>query len=99
MQKRGQVTVFIIVGILILAVAGSYFYLRNEVFEADTPVTEATTLDSVQLYVEGCLDKVANEGLKLIGQQGGYYKFQEIGVPFTHFSTAYPFLNTTSEEL
>lgn len=74
MLKRGQVTVFVILGILIIAVLAIIFYLYNlrtvpevkKEFEFDFSRTEI-----IKNYVEGCIQESGNKVLNLIGKQGG----------------------------
>ncbi|MBI2102387.1 hypothetical protein HYT55_00990, partial [Candidatus Woesearchaeota archaeon] len=78
-SRKGQVTIFIIVGIVILFVfAGVLYFMKNTVTE-QTSAEGAPIIASVpaefqplQVYTENCLRDVAKQGLKLIGQQGGY---------------------------
>ncbi|MEK6937542.1 MAG: hypothetical protein AABX04_00715 [Nanoarchaeota archaeon] len=71
MLKRGQITAFIILGILILA-ATSLFLLFNQ----DVPASQdLINTDSVKMYVESCLEKSAVEGMQQVFAQGGYYNF------------------------
>ena len=79
MNKRGQLTIFIIIGFLILAVAGIGIFLygqdAKEEFEvAEVPVVEKLPkeFEPVQTYTEDCIQDVARKGLLLLGQQGGY---------------------------
>lgn len=75
-MKKGQVTVFIILGILILfsiAIA-SYLYQR----QTRTPtqiVGVPETLDPQLItdYVNSCIKKVAQEGVYKLAAQGGYF--------------------------
>ncbi|MBU0456850.1 MAG: hypothetical protein ABH824_06450 [Nanoarchaeota archaeon] len=78
-SKKGQVTVFIIVGILILFIFSGVLYLTKETtkeeFTAEgEPIVESVpqTFKPIQTYTENCLSKVAEQGLLVLGQQGGY---------------------------
>jgi len=74
MHKRGQITVFVILGILIIAVLGLIFYLYNlravpeveKISEFDFSRTEV-----LKNYIEGCIEKSGDEALALVGKQGG----------------------------
>lgn len=83
-MKRGnfkaQVTLFVIIGILIVAAAGGYVYynkiendkrLSNEFFSQESI---KLLFDNLQSNIITCVDDVGREGLKIIGKQGGYYK-------------------------
>ncbi|RJQ22541.1 hypothetical protein C4580_00630 [Candidatus Woesearchaeota archaeon] len=74
-MKRGQVTVFIILGILLLAGVGFYLYLSGR--EAEVPleagVMKPTTDPRVfQEFVEACLAETVTQGVYTIAAQGGY---------------------------
>lgn len=88
--KRGQVTLFIIIALILIAGAVSYFYLLRHNSNLD-PLGEAKQAaetiarsDSVRTYVESCLEKVTQEAVLMVGRQGGYiYDYQmEKGIFF-----------------
>lgn len=68
MIKRGQLTIFVIVGLLLLALIGLGFIFLRE------PLPEQNTRIDTQLlitYVESCLQDTAEDALRLAGRQGG----------------------------
>ncbi|MBI2666964.1 hypothetical protein HYX13_05105 [Candidatus Woesearchaeota archaeon] len=75
MHKRGQITVFIIVGMLLIGVTALIFFLTKittiTTLSAATPANSAASLKN---YLTQCLEKTAQEGISLIGLQGGYYR-------------------------
>ena len=80
MEKRGQltgVTIFIIIGILLLITAGIITYLRLRL-EKIAPEEEIAAEEiaewaaPIKLYVEECIQEKGVEGLKKIGEHGGY---------------------------
>lgn len=85
LRKRGQITIFIIIGILILFAFALFFYLRGVEVEKRAeiarPVVEKvpTELNPIVLYTEDCLKTVATDGLVLLGQHGGYIYPEEYG--------------------
>ncbi len=77
-KKRGQVTVYIIIGIAILFVAILFFYLRGTT-EKKISVQELVIAQKIPKearpitnYVTTNLDDATKKGLLLIGMQGGY---------------------------
>lgn len=75
--KRGQATIFIIIGIIILLTIGILYYLKTQTTEAKLGIAlqqDAAEGDAVvvQQYVSSCLSDVAKRALILIGQHGGY---------------------------
>ncbi|MBW3014740.1 hypothetical protein KY335_05900 [Candidatus Woesearchaeota archaeon] len=77
-MKKGQVTVFIILGIIILVVFLFAFYLvarmRGEPMEEQQLLVAKSKLqsESLRYYVESCIKKASNDGIMLISNQGGY---------------------------
>lgn len=93
MHKRGQITVFIVLGILVvaliimLALIGDRLTIsdREQQMEASLQVPEKAR--EVQRFVQGCVEQVADEGLTRMGIQGGY-----ITLPESHItSPRHPF--------
>lgn len=73
MSKRGQVTVFIILGLIIVAALG-LFYLRGI-----APPEQDATLPTgpIQQYVESCISNTASQGIINNGRNGGYFVFPD----------------------
>ena len=71
MNKRGQVTIFIILGIIILASVVLVFYLTGDSLVKQSEEKVNIETKPLKNYVSDCLEKVGNEGLTLIGKQGG----------------------------
>ena len=82
-NKKGQITIFIIIGILMLLIAGVVFYLisiRGEVStaEIEEAVEEAPEeIKAIHSYITSCIDKVSLEGINKIGQHGGYIDMRD----------------------
>ena len=68
-KKRSQVTLFIIIGIVLLFLVLGILYMRA-ILEPDGPILAEK--DPVKLYVEQCLGIVSEEALGYIGMQAGY---------------------------
>ena len=84
MEKRGQVTLFIILGIFILVAAGTAFYYKGEFLKDRLlSVTKAAVFpENVQLLkdeLSSCYLVTAQEGLILLGRQGGYIYISQGG--------------------
>jgi len=72
--KKAQITLFIIVGFVILASIFLLSYIGEEPSEEvlqDTP----TEIQPIKIFIESCLKEVAEEGIEFISKQGGYYFF------------------------
>ncbi|MBW2980897.1 hypothetical protein KY360_05770 [Candidatus Woesearchaeota archaeon] len=78
MQKRAQVTVFIIVGIIIASIFGFVYFSKSRVTENEEEgVVEETVefkfdVTPIQTYIESCLAQVSEEGVWILGTHGGY---------------------------
>ncbi|MBT4650895.1 hypothetical protein HOC13_00025 [Candidatus Woesearchaeota archaeon] len=75
-SKRGQLTIFIIIGILILVVLGSGIYIYSL---KSVPEQEGIAIDiegtkiAVKEYAQKCITDGLREGVYKVGMQGGYY--------------------------
>ncbi len=78
MQKRGQITVFIIIGLLIIIVAGVFLSLSRYSIKSQTTANKKeaampSDTDVVKAYAETCLKLVSDDALfNRIGLQGGF---------------------------
>ena len=75
MKKRGQVTIFILLGILIVALVLSFIFLRGKIHIL--PVSEEDLSDELEVYkghIENCLFEVGSEKIWTLGKQGGHLK-------------------------
>jgi hypothetical protein len=80
MGKRGQVTIFIIIAILLIAIVALFFLFKDKinVFRApDNPVF---------MYVESCITETGEDGILYIAKNGGYVYAPSLssseGVPY-----------------
>jgi hypothetical protein len=90
MLKRGQITISLIVGMVIVMLIGFYIYISNfsaKMKSIAAAKIEAST-DIVKVYAESCIKMVSEDALfNRIGLQGGYINpdgdstYQENGVP------------------
>ena len=79
-SKRGQITIFIIIGlILLLSVATVvYFYQARITAPIKKVVTVPEDVQQIYDYVATCTDQIGKDGLIIMGAQGGY-----INIPAT----------------
>ncbi len=76
-QTKAQLTFFILIGFVILIVMGLVFYVGKQTTgyktRKETLISQETAFDitSIRTYVTACLGKTANDGMKLLGDQGG----------------------------
>ena len=71
MQKRAQVTTFIVLGIVILAVAGLFVYLRSIDFGSSPERIIENRRASIESRIQDCINEQAPIILDRIGKQGG----------------------------
>ncbi|MEK6932354.1 MAG: hypothetical protein AABW56_01005 [Nanoarchaeota archaeon] len=111
MDKRGQITVFVILGILILAVLGIIFYLYGERLQVDLPGTsdfDFSQSEVLKNYIETCIQNSGSKALDLVGAQGGeinpgfYLLYYGNKVSYSCYTTEYgacynkkPFLSSS----
>jgi len=69
MEKRGQVTLFIIIGIILLIVFGLFYFIKSQVKHYEAVPEEGV---AVYNFIEGCLKESAEKGIRILGEQGGY---------------------------
>lgn len=72
-MKRGQVTIFIILGIIILAAVILFFYVKSNVYFG--PATQGRLqqeLPVIKEHIEECLKESTEPYLRKIGKQGGF---------------------------
>jgi len=78
MQKRGQITIFVIIGIVIIAAVSLLLYLSSKANEAKlgTEFSDTTQLpieiQQQKENIESCLEDKIKEAARIIGNSGGY---------------------------
>jgi|GEM_PF-5325390 len=85
MLKKGQISLFIILGLvlLIIVVTISYLFPKSQAgAETEKTYNDIIRAAPVKQYVNLCLDRSVKDGLRLAGLQGGImYNFQVPGAP------------------
>ncbi|MEK6899634.1 MAG: hypothetical protein AABX05_00780 [Nanoarchaeota archaeon] len=71
-NRKGQVTIFIIMGILILLALLLVIFFRKELITFKPEEIVPTEKGKIENYLTACLQGVGNDALNLIGIQGGY---------------------------
>ncbi len=87
--KKGQVTLFIIVAIVIVGAVVGYFVLRD----SDIGGLSQDMQPAYDYYVS-CLERHASQGVALLGEQGGYIELPEFesGSSYRPYSSQLDFL-------
>jgi hypothetical protein len=97
MQKKGQVTLFIILGIIILVIAAilAYVYGARTTTEGQQELNQPLTsssLEPIKELIKTCTKISIEKGIIKIGLQGGYYQpayFVQLG----NYSVSYAYIN------
>ncbi len=78
MKKRGQVTLFIIIGVVLVALIVLLFYLVPRITETPTKIlTLDERAEQLSMTMESCLALETENAIKLLGLQGGKLLLEE----------------------
>ena len=110
MDKKGQVTAFIIVGIVIFAAFGLLMLFKGEVIQSylNSQLSKSSVspeVEPINEYVLDCLESTVYDGLFVIGQQGGYFNVPEVstdfGIPYYFYmnDSYFPKLDVIEKQL
>jgi len=72
-QKRGQLTIFIIIAIVLLFSVLVYFFIVTRESEVDVDPQKSGPAGEVYNYVEKCINDAAFSASELFGRQQGYH--------------------------
>lgn len=90
MRKKGQVTIFIISGILILILIIAIIYIASLTKESEAELTTKESFDvdseDVRKFIDLCIQKTSYDGLKKLGKKGGYTKGDDDIPPLIQYS-------------
>ena len=92
MKKRGQITLFVIMAILIVGVIVVVFMFKDKLFKMDSSVV-SPELNPVALEVERCFNKSLGEAARIAGMQGGYIMLPGDSLKTELFNIPYGSLN------
>ncbi len=78
-KKRGQVTAFVVVGIVLLICSALIFFMVNQGTEQKAEI-ELLEAEIVKAHVQNCIEEISVPGIFLISHQGGkLYTDAEVG--------------------
>ncbi len=86
MNKRGQITIFIILAILIIAGVSIYFVLREGKSSSDIP----SEIEPIYVQILSCLEETSKNGIEHNSLHGGYYEIPE-AISIEYFSDNIPY--------
>ncbi len=89
-MKTAQVSIFIVVGIILLIAASIFLYSDSQKEEVAPGVFVSISqlpqeLEPVNTFVMQCLDDIGSQGIRLIGEHGGYVSLDDIQLTKTNF--------------
>ena len=73
MKKRGQITIFVIIALIIVSLAGLFFYLSGGLEQSVFP----PETDNVKLFVQSCIEETLEEGIVFVSSRGGYFNLPD----------------------
>ena len=82
MNKRGQVTIFAVMGLILIIIVGLFLYAGQSAKDKPDPTQqlEFTYEQSlVKNHVESCVSRIAEEGVRKLGANGGYINPHDFG--------------------
>jgi hypothetical protein len=71
-KKRGQVSIFAILGIILVLAVALIIVFQEEITTFLPERIFPSQTSAVERFIEGCVENVAQDGLFLLGAQGGY---------------------------
>lgn len=99
MKKRGQITIFLIIGLIILVFFGIFYYAKSYNAKSameNAPEKTSSSSDIVKAYAESCIKDIAENALfEIVSEQGGYIdvaaatRYGEDGIVNSQISPAY----------
>ncbi len=90
MNKKAQLTIFIIVAILIVGIVAGYFALRNVILKQEIPAS----MEPIYTTFLSCIEEDLLTGIDILESQGGYIELPEFeaGSRYMPFSSQLDFL-------
>ena len=76
-KKNAQITLIMLVGIFIVMTAALVFYFVYYLENKNPIAPLVFERDSIENYINQCVKKTAENGLKLLGVQGGFITLQD----------------------
>ncbi len=76
-QKKAQITIFIIIGIILLLTVALFIFLRQEITFFRPREVVPPELVPVVNFMDNCLNELGTEAAHIIGSTGGYIEFPE----------------------
>lgn len=87
-NKKAQITIFLILGVVVLIAVGFILYITNiskkASFKSEEPSNIISVKDSAEFFTQTCLNNVLKEALNKLGENGGYiYRTPNLKIQYT----------------
>ncbi len=85
-MKKGQITIFIIIGLVLLFSSAIIIYIKGSIQENQVELLTAEIREvpgyaqPVNEFVSGCVSKTAEDGFTLLGYKGGYINNSHLSI-------------------
>ncbi|MFA5020345.1 MAG: hypothetical protein WC533_04580 [Candidatus Pacearchaeota archaeon] len=91
-DKKGQVTIFIIMAVVVVALIVGFFVFRDSIF----PVDNKSGFAEVYSFFDSCIEQKTRQGLSISGYQAGYIELPEFkpGSEYAPFSSQLDFVGS-----
>ena len=81
MNKKSQITYFLLFSLIILIFGGFYFYTNNQNQIKETKIEKSSEIifdtSPIKFYIENCIENTGKDALIHIGRHGGYYELKK----------------------
>jgi len=92
MKKKGQVTIFIIIAIILIAAVTLYFVFKDKISVDDIP----SEIEPVYTNLISCIEETTEEGVEYLALHGGYYETPK-SISITYFTEEIPYYYLNSK--
>lgn len=100
-KKRGQIAVYVIVGIILVLVLSLIFYMVYSKKTGKEDLTKDLSLEanveSVKFLIDACNDQVALEGAYYLASHGGHYPLPNSYEGFSGYDVVYVYQHSLSQ--
>ncbi|MEM4245243.1 MAG: hypothetical protein QW404_01115 [Candidatus Nanoarchaeia archaeon] len=88
MEKKGQFTLFLIVGVVIVVMVVLIVFLRSDIIKSVREVQKKVTLppevQEIERYVDSCVESSTRNALFITALQGGYYEAPQNSLEYNY---------------
>ena len=87
-QKRGQASIIILLGIVVVSLVAGVYFSRDYIFKSEWERLSERSLvvprqaEDVKTFVMSCIEQAGEKAVDLVGQQGGYVSVPGDPIPF-----------------